>query len=117
LCYGDTGLLLSMPRQGLGNAAIAAVASPEQKARLKGKWASMAITEPGTGSDSANIRTTATQGRRRLRPEWRKDFRHQSGERSDCVVVWATVDKNLGRAAIKSFRGGKRHAGHGSGAP
>src|SRR5690349_20991254 len=27
MCYGDTGLLLTMPRQGLGNAAIAAVAN------------------------------------------------------------------------------------------
>ena len=29
MCYGDTGLLLSMPRQGLGNSAIAAVANDE----------------------------------------------------------------------------------------
>ena len=27
ICYGDTALLLSMPRQGLGNSAIAAVAN------------------------------------------------------------------------------------------
>src|SRR5699024_5047986 len=26
-----------------------------------------------------------------------------SGERADCVVVWATLDAKLGRAAIKSF--------------
>ncbi|MBV7614579.1 acyl-CoA dehydrogenase family protein, partial [Escherichia coli] len=26
-----------------------------------------------------------------------------SGERADSVVVWATLDKSLGRAAIKSF--------------
>src|SRR3546814_20969385 len=31
LCWGDVGFLLSMPRQGLGNAAIAAVASAEQQ--------------------------------------------------------------------------------------
>jgi len=30
LCWGDVGLLLSMPRQGLGNAAIASVADEEQ---------------------------------------------------------------------------------------
>ncbi len=59
LCYGDVGLLLAIPRQGLGNAAIAAVANDEQLARFKGKWAAMAITEPGCGSDSAAIRTTA----------------------------------------------------------
>ena len=32
LCWGDIGLALSIPRQGLGNAAVAAVATPEQKA-------------------------------------------------------------------------------------
>ncbi|MGY6581804.1 acyl-CoA dehydrogenase family protein [Klebsiella pneumoniae] len=61
MCYGDTGLLLSMPRQGLGNSAIAAVANDEQLERFKGTWAAMAITEPGCGSDSAAIRTTATK--------------------------------------------------------
>ena len=60
MCWGDTGLLLSMPRQGLGNSAIASVADEEQAERFAGLWASMAITEPGTGSDSASIATTAT---------------------------------------------------------
>src|SRR5262245_34479046 len=43
LCWGDVGLLLTLPGQGLGNAAIDAVATPEQRARFSGKWASMAI--------------------------------------------------------------------------
>src|SRR5450755_1791577 len=59
LCWGDVGLLLAMPRQGLGQAAIAAVANEEQLKRFGGKWAAMAITEPDAGSDSAAIRTTA----------------------------------------------------------
>ncbi len=59
LCWGDVGLLLTMPRQGLGQAAIAAVANQEQLERFGGKWAAMAITEPEAGSDSAAIRTTA----------------------------------------------------------
>ena len=33
MCYGDTGLLLSMPRQGSGNSAIAAVVNDEQRER------------------------------------------------------------------------------------
>src|SRR3989338_1914927 len=33
LCWGDVGLLLAMPRHGLGNAAIAAVADDEQLQR------------------------------------------------------------------------------------
>src|SRR3712207_9241746 len=52
LCWGDVGLLLSMPRQGLGNSAIASVADDEQLERFAGRWAAMAITEPEAGSDS-----------------------------------------------------------------
>jgi acyl-CoA dehydrogenase len=102
LCWGDVGLALSIPRQGLGNAAITAVANPEQKKRFKGTWAAMAITEPGAGSDSANIRTTA----RLEGDEWvlnGEKIYVTAGSRADSVVVWATLDRNLGRAAIKSF--------------
>ena len=102
MCYGDTGLLLSMPRQGLGNSAIAAVANDEQLQRFKGTWAAMAITESGCGSDSAAIRTTATQDGNDYILNGEKIF-VTSGERADAVVVWATLDKKLGRAAIKSF--------------
>ena len=102
MCYGDTGLLLSMPRQGLGNSAIAAVANDEQLERFKGTWAAMAITEPGCGSDSAAIRTTATKDGDDYILNGEKIF-VTSGERADSVVVWATLDKKLGRAAIKSF--------------
>lgn len=102
MCYGDTGLLLSMPRQGLGNSAIAAVANDEQLQRFHGIWAAMAITEPGCGSDSAAIRTTAIKDGDAYILNGEKIF-VTSGERADAVVVWATLDKKLGRAAIKSF--------------
>jgi acyl-CoA dehydrogenase len=102
MCWGDVGLLLSMPRQGLGNSAIASVADAEQQERFKGTWAAMAITEPGVGSDSANIQTTAVLDGDHYVLNGEKIF-VTSGERADAVVVWATVDKSLGRAAIKSF--------------
>ncbi|NNG80534.1 acyl-CoA dehydrogenase family protein [Acinetobacter sp. ANC 5378] len=110
MCYGDTGLLLSMPRQGLGNSAIAAVANDEQLQRFKGTWAAMAITEPDCGSDSAAIRTTATKDGDHYLLNGEKIF-VTSGERADSVVVWATLDKKLGRAAIKSFVVPKRTEG------
>ncbi len=104
LCWGDVGLLLTMPRQGLGQAAIAAVANEEQLKRFGGKWAAMAITEPEAGSDSASIRTTA---------KWDEDEQEYvlngekifvtSGDRAELVVVWASLDPSQGRAAIKSF--------------
>jgi acyl-CoA dehydrogenase len=102
MCWGDVGLLLSLPRQGLGNSAIASVGTPEQQARFGGVWASMAITEPDTGSDSASIRTTAVLDGDAYVLNGEKIF-VTSGERSDAVVVWATLDRDLGRAAIKSF--------------
>jgi acyl-CoA dehydrogenase len=102
LCWGDVGLLLSMPRQGLGNSAIAAVATPAQLARFGGRWAAMAITEPGAGSDSANIRTTATRDGDHYVLNGEKIF-ITAGSRADLIVVWATLDRSAGRAAIKSF--------------
>ncbi|MFK4089418.1 acyl-CoA dehydrogenase family protein [Kribbella sp. NPDC020789] len=102
MCWGDVGLLLSMPRQGLGNSAIASVASDEQLRRFDGVWAAMAITEPECGSDSASIRTTARRDGDDYIIDGEKIF-VTAGGRCDAVVVWATLDKSAGRAAIKSF--------------
>jgi acyl-CoA dehydrogenase len=102
LSWGDVGLMLSIPGRGLGNAAIVAAGSPEQRERFGDLYASMAITEPGNGSDSANISTTA----RLDGDEWvlngEKIF-VTAGGRCDAVVVWASIDKSRGKAAIKSF--------------
>jgi len=114
LSWGDAGLYLSIPNPGLGGAAVAAAGTPEQRQRFLArfsegapKWAGMAITEPGAGSDSAAITTTAT----RDGDEWvingTKIFctsGHRALEKSEgFVVVWATVDKSAGRAGIKAF--------------
>jgi len=89
LCWGDVGLLLSMPRQGLGNSAIAAVANEEQLERFAGRWAAMAITEPEAGSDSAAIRTTARLDGDEYVLNGEKIY-VTSGERAELVVVWAS---------------------------
>jgi acyl-CoA dehydrogenase len=102
MCWGDVGLTLSMPRQGLGNSAIASVANDEQLERFRGVWAGMAITEPGCGSDSAAIETTAVLDGDEYVLNGEKIY-VTAGGRCDAVVVWATLDKSLGRAAIKSF--------------
>ena len=102
LCWGDVGLLLSMPRQGLGNSAIASVANDEQLERYGGKWAAMAITEPEAGSDSAAIRTTAELDGDEYVLNGEKIF-VTSGERAD-------LDRGVGdarprrRAARRSSR-------------
>jgi acyl-CoA dehydrogenase len=102
MCWGDVGLMLSIPGMGLGNAAINAVATPEQKLRFGSVYASMAITEPASGSDSGSIGTTA----RLDGDEWVLDGEKifvTAGGRCDTVVVWATLDKRKGKSAIKSF--------------
>ena len=111
LSWGDAGLYLSTPSSALGGAAVAAAGTAEQKERFlkrfaegEPKWGAMAMTEPQAGSDTAAIRTTA-----RLSDDGKEWILNgekifvTSGERCDAVVVWATLDKSKGRAAIKSF--------------
>jgi acyl-CoA dehydrogenase len=102
--WGDAGLSLGASNAGLGNAAIMAVATPEQAKRFGGKYTAMAITEPGAGSDSAAIQATAKLDEKTN--EWvlngEKIF-VTGADRCQAVVVWASLDKSIGRAAIKSF--------------
>jgi acyl-CoA dehydrogenase len=116
LSWGDAGLYLQTPNPGLGGAAISAVGTDEQKEKFlkrfttgKPKWGAMAITEPGAGSDSAAITTTAVLDEETK--EWilngEKIFVTQGKsaveDSEGFVVVWATLDRKAGRAGIKSF--------------
>ena len=111
IAWGDIALLLSVPRQGLGNAAIAGVATDEQLARLGTDiWAAMAITEPSFGSDSAAVSTTAVLDGDDYVINGEKIY-VTAGARATHIVVWATLDKSKGRAAIKSFVVPREHPG------
>jgi len=114
LCWGDAGLFLSIPNPGLGGAAVAAAGTPAQKERFlrrfregEPKWGAMAITEPGCGSDSAAITTTATRDGDHYVINGTKIFctaGKMAAEGSQgFVVVWTTVDHKTGRAGIKPF--------------
>jgi len=108
--WGDAAMLLSIPFQGLGNAAVSAVATDEQLERLGRVWAAMAITEPGFGSDSAAVSTTAKLDGDEYVINGEKIF-VTAGSRATHIVVWATLDKSKGRAAIKSFIVPRKHPG------
>ena len=108
--WGDVALLLSVPYQGLGNAAISSVATDEQLARLGKVWAAMAITEPGFGSDSSAVSTTATLDGDEYVINGQNIF-VTAGSRATHIVVGATIDKSKGRAAIKSFIVPREHPG------
>ena len=111
IAWGDIALLLSIPRQGLGNAAISGVANDEQLAHLGTDiWAAMAITEPSFGSDSAAVSTTAVLDGDEYVINGEKIY-VTAGSRASHIVVWATLDKARGRAAIKSFIVPREHPG------
>jgi acyl-CoA dehydrogenase len=114
LSWGDAGIYLCGPGAGLGGAAIEATGTKEQKERFlarfregKPKWASMAMTEPQCGSDTAAIRTSAVRDGNEWVLNGEKIF-VTSGHKSlidseGLSVIWATVDPSAGRAGIKSF--------------
>jgi acyl-CoA dehydrogenase len=110
ISWGDVALLLSVPYQGLGNAALSGVATDEQLERLGKVWAAMAITEPSFGSDSAAVSTTAKLDGDEYVINGEKIF-VTAGSRATHIVVWATLDKSKGRAGIKSFIVPREHPG------
>ena len=116
LSWGDAGIYLCIPGGMLGGEAIKAVGTIDQKRRFlkrftegEPKWGAMAITEPGAGSDTAAISTTAQLDE--ATNEWvlNGEKIYVTGglmaaqESEGFVVVWATVDRSAGRAGIKSF--------------
>jgi acyl-CoA dehydrogenase len=116
LFWGDAGLALAMPGPGLGGAAVQATGTPEQKERIMKRftgdvpaYGAMAITEPGCGSDTSAVSTTATLDQKTN--EWilngEKIFVTMGKRATETydgfVVVWATVDRKAGRAGIKPF--------------
>ena len=102
--WGSSSFGGGASRTALGNAAIEAVATPDQKKRFGHLKAAMAITEPCCGSDTASIQTTAKLDEKTN--EWiingEKIF-VTSGRNCEAVVVWASLDRSKGRPAIKSF--------------
>ncbi len=114
MAWGDCAMYLTTPMPLLGGAAVGATGTPEQKERFlkrfgegSPKWAAMAISEPGAGSDISNIRTTAVLDGNEWVINGEKIF-VTAGKRAiedseGFLVVWASVDPKAGRAGIKAF--------------
>ncbi len=100
--WGDYSVRLRRGSGGLGNAALQASGTQEQIERWRGLTLAMAITEPGCGSDSKAVQTTAVLDGDEWVLNGEKIF-VTTGCRAEGVVVWATIDKSAGRAGIKSF--------------
>jgi acyl-CoA dehydrogenase len=108
--YWDRGVALSLPGPGLGGVALRSAATPAQRERFlapfadhsRAHWGAMAMTEPGAGSDVARIRTRARLDGDGWVLTGQKMF-CSNGARADWVVVWATVDPDLGRDGHRAF--------------
>lgn len=89
---GAGGLLASLVSHRIGSPPVDALGTPDQKERflqpvLEGrKIAALAITEPGGGSDVANLRTTARRDGDHYVVNGSKTF-ITSGMRADCITV------------------------------
>jgi len=100
--WGDYSIRLKRDKGGLGNAALTAAGTKEQQAKWGHLTLSMAITEPGCGSDPSMVQTTAVLDGDEWVINGEKIF-VTTGVRADAAVIWATIDRAAGRAGIKSF--------------
>lgn len=100
--WGDYSVRLRRSGGGLGNAALSAAGTEDQQKKWGHLVLSMAITEPGCGSDPSMVSTTAVLDGDDWVLNGEKIF-VTTGIRADAVVMWATIDKSAGRAGIKSF--------------
>ncbi|MDP3938673.1 MAG: acyl-CoA dehydrogenase family protein [Deltaproteobacteria bacterium] len=111
LAWGDAALILTFPGPGLGGPPVTYTGTPEQKERAfkvfredreNPHWGAYALTEPGAGSDVANISTTCRKDGDHYILNGRKCY-ITNGARADWNVVFATLDKTQGRAAHRAF--------------
>ena len=104
------GLALHRSKWGLGNTVLQTVATPEQIEKWKNHTISIAITEPGAGSDPANIRTTATFDRET--GEWilngEKIFISQA-QSADAAMVFSRFIAPDGTRGLTTFLVEKDH--------
>ncbi|HXW83750.1 MAG TPA: acyl-CoA dehydrogenase [Candidatus Binataceae bacterium] len=98
------GVPLRRSKWGLGNTVLRHGATPEQYAKWKDHTIAIAITEPGAGSDPANIRTTATFDRET--DEWvlngEKIFISQA-ESCDAAMVFTRFVAGDGSRGLTTF--------------
>src|SRR6059036_2577201 len=101
-----SGLIIAV--QELGSLGIKLAGSDEQKQRFlprlaSGEWlAAYALTEPGSGSDSAAMRTTAIRGGDEYVLNGGKRFITNAGVAS-LYVVFAKTDLDAGHGGISAF--------------
>jgi acyl-CoA dehydrogenase len=105
--YGDLWVIPKMGN-GIGHLVVEAMGTPEQIAKWydpivhSGKVTAFALTEPGFGSDTSKVSTTAVQDGENWVINGNKIYCTQGAE-CEYVVVFATIDKSLGGRGINAF--------------
>jgi acyl-CoA dehydrogenase len=110
IAWSDPSLILNIPGPGLGGPPVRFMGTPEQQKRFLGiftdpekpRFGAYGLTEPGAGSDVAGISTTATRDGAHYVLNGVKCY-ISNGARAEWVVIFATVDKALGRAGHRAF--------------
>lgn len=113
LAWGCAGIALALNGSGLACTPVAQMGTDEQKKffleHMKGKdenghpkLAAMAMSEPTTGSDISDIRTTARREGDYFILNGSKQW-ITNGKSAAIFLVWAQTDKSLGRAGVKGF--------------
>ncbi|WP_019873335.1 acyl-CoA dehydrogenase family protein [Sporichthya polymorpha] len=107
--YGDAYMMAIIPGTGIGGRVVRLLGTPEQVERWFAplaagvyKYTGFALTEPGMGSDTAAVATTATRDGDNYILNGAKIF-CSGGAIADFVVVFATIDKTLGGKGIRAF--------------
>ncbi|MGW1785652.1 acyl-CoA dehydrogenase family protein [Streptomyces sp. NPDC002143] len=115
VAYSDMWLSESLNR-GVGHFVVKAIGTPEQVERwwdpviANGGKTGFGMSEPGTGSDTSRIATTATRDGNTWVINGSKMF-CSLGAAADYIVVFARISKDGGRSAIKSFIVERGHPG------
>lgn len=110
LGWGDPAIALTLPGPGLGGPPVQHSGTPEQKQRFlsifsrdqEPRWGAYALTEPEAGSDVSGLQTTAVKTNGGYILNGQKIF-ITNGKRASWVVVFATVNRNIGRAGHRAF--------------
>lgn len=107
--YGDILFMTASPGGGIGGKVVELVGTPEQVDKWTGGlsrgeygFSGFALTEPGVGSDPAALRTTARHDGDRWILNGTKMF-CSGGSIADYLVVFATIDRELGHRGIRAF--------------
>ncbi|MEW6776779.1 MAG: acyl-CoA dehydrogenase family protein [Bdellovibrionota bacterium] len=109
LGWADPGIMANAPGPGVGGPPLNLMGTPEQRKKYlsiftgkEPKWGAYALTEPGCGSDAGAIQTTCRKDGDHYVLNGQKIF-CSNGARAEWVVVFATLDKALGKKGHRVF--------------